>query len=141
MFHQIALVSLAALGLAGCHIEHFSAGEDTYEGDLDPCTPESDAGGPHSTASDGGTLPTCASDSECESGFVCDPSSGACVPEPAPTCSDWQSESECSAQSGCTPVYAGVDCSCGPDCVCVGGEPGCICAAFEFFACTEDTAR
>lgn len=138
MVHRIALVSLASLALAGCHIEHFSAGEDTYEEDVEPCTPESDA---HAPGADGGEAVGCASDAECGAGFVCDASSAACVPAPAPTCADWETESDCSAQSGCTPVYAGVDCSCGPDCVCVGGEPGCICAAFEFFACTEEATR
>jgi hypothetical protein len=72
---------------------------------------------------------------------VCDVPSASCVPAPEPTCSDLESEAECSERSECTPVYAGVDCSCGPDCTCVGGEPGCICEAFQFFACAEAGAR
>jgi hypothetical protein len=54
-----------------------------------------------------------------------------------PTCADWTTELECVAQTGCEPVYAGVDCSCGADCACVGGEPNCVCSSFEFFECRE----
>jgi hypothetical protein len=38
-------------------------------------------------------------------------------------------------------VYAGVSCSCGPDCHCVGGEAGCICESFEFFRCEPVVSR
>jgi hypothetical protein len=62
---------------------------------------------------------------------------GAAGGSTPPTCADWTTELECVAQTGCEPVYAGVDCSCGADCACVGGEPNCVCSSFEFFECRE----
>jgi Cys-rich repeat protein len=79
----------------------------------------------------------CATDADCPSGSSCDASSGQCVA--TPTCADMTDEASCSARVDCTPIYAGVDCSCGPDCTCHGGEPGCVCQSFEFFRC-EDAA-
>jgi Cys-rich repeat protein len=79
----------------------------------------------------------CATDEDCGEGYVCDEPQSTCVPDetPPPTCGDMQTEIDCVQFGGCEPVYAGVDCSCGQDCECTGGEPGCVCASFEFFKC------
>lgn len=81
----------------------------------------------------------CASEADCALGFNCDASRGICLPAALPTCGEVQAEAECLERSDCAPLYAGVDCSCGPDCSCKGGEPGCVCAAFEFFRCVAST--
>ncbi len=85
----------------------------------------------------------CATDEDCGEGFVCDEAESICVVDdtPPPTCVDMKTEVDCVAFGGCEPVYAGVDCSCGQDCECTGGEPGCVCASFEFFKCEEVPAQ
>lgn len=78
---------------------------------------------------------TCDEQTDCGEGFVCDDALATCIPGIA-ACEDLETEAACSARSDCEPVYAGIDCSCGPDCTCIGGEPGCVCESFEFFACS-----
>ena len=73
-------------------------------------------------------------------GFTCDAARQTCIPLAEPTCADLGDEAACPARPECTVVYAGVECSCGPDCACKGGEPGCVCQKFEFFRC-EDSAQ
>jgi hypothetical protein len=79
----------------------------------------------------------CASDAECGAGLTCDESLQSCVPgeDPPPACDALKTEAECSERADCTPVYAGVDCTCGAGCECQAGQPGCVCASFEFFRC------
>lgn len=77
----------------------------------------------------------CDSEDDCAPGENCDYSAGVCAPADAETCGELASEVSCTNRLDCTPIYAGTNCSCGADCECVGGEPGCVCEAFEFFAC------
>jgi len=78
----------------------------------------------------------CIDDTACTDGFVCDVASSTCVPDTSPaTCAELVVEQECIDRPDCEPVYAGVNCSCGPNCECTGGEPGCVCESFEFFKC------
>ncbi len=78
----------------------------------------------------------CKAQADCASGFACDTTRSTCVPAPSPkTCADLGDEASGSARNDCLVVYAGVNCSCGPDCACKGGEPGCVCQSFEFFKC------
>jgi len=107
-----------------------------------PCTTDDDCGDGFTCDEDASEcVPTgvCTVDEDCDEGYVCDVEQSTCVPyePPPPTCADQQTETECIDFGGCEPVYAGVDCSCGPDCECTGGEPGCVCASFEFFKCED----
>lgn len=76
----------------------------------------------------------CEDDDACDEGFICDADLASCIPGER-TCEELDTELACSERADCEPVYAGVDCSCGPDCTCIGGEPGCVCESFEFFTC------
>ena len=79
----------------------------------------------------------CTDNAECGDGLTCDEELSTCVPgeEPPPACEELAEEQSCLERSDCEAVYAGVNCSCGPDCTCTGGEPGCVCEDFEFFKC------
>ncbi len=79
----------------------------------------------------------CTGESDCAPGFNCDPAKSACFPASAPTCGELGTEAECAARADCLPIYAGIECSCGADCTCQGGEPGCVCQSFEFFRCAD----
>jgi len=106
----------------------------------------SGASGSGASSSEGGSTPTepvppdppatpCDAEQDCEPGFNCDYEAAVCVPADAETCAELTTEEACTNRNDCTPIYAGVNCSCGADCECVGGEPGCICESFEFFVC------
>jgi hypothetical protein len=77
----------------------------------------------------------CSQESDCEPGFNCDYERGECVPADAETCPELESEADCDVRDDCVTVYAGINCSCGPECSCIGGEPGCVCESFAFFRC------
>jgi len=77
----------------------------------------------------------CSKEADCKPGFNCDFERGVCTPSDTETCGELTTEDACDERPDCKLVYAGVNCSCGPSCECVGGEPGCICASFEFFRC------
>lgn len=79
----------------------------------------------------------CTTEVDCAEGFNCDSARSTCAPSAAPTCGELDAEAECLQRSDCAPVYAGVGCSCGADCTCKGGEPGCVCESFEFFRCAQ----
>ena len=78
---------------------------------------------------------TCAKESDCERGSNCDYERKECVPAGAETCAELSSERDCDNRNDCVSIYAGTDCSCGPECTCIGGEPGCVCQSFAFFSC------
>lgn len=81
---------------------------------------------------------TCVCDDDCGEGLTCDEEHGSCVPgeDPAPlTCEEVELEEDCTAREDCEPIYAGVNCSCGPDCQCQGDEPNCVCESYEYFVC------
>jgi len=77
----------------------------------------------------------CAEERDCAPGYNCDVDSQQCLPSEQETCGELTSEQACNNRRDCAPVYGGINCSCGADCECVGGEPGCVCESFEFFAC------
>ncbi len=77
----------------------------------------------------------CAEEKECDLGTNCDKSVALCLPADEETCGELSDEAACVARTDCEPVFAGVNCSCGPDCSCIGGAPGCVCDSFEFFRC------
>jgi hypothetical protein len=86
--------------------------------------------------SEGNPGPTaCAEEADCPRGYNCDYESGVCAPSDAETCGELASEESCDNRNDCTTVYAGINCSCGPECACIGGEPGCVCESFAYFAC------
>ena len=100
----------------------------------------SSAGSPASGGSAGKPpaepVPTpCDQESDCDPGFNCSPDTHECTPTDQETCGELRSELSCGNRVDCTPIYAGTGCSCGQDCECVGGEPGCICESFAFFVC------
>lgn len=79
----------------------------------------------------------CAEESDCVSGFNCDVAQKSCLPAADETCGELANEAACLGRDDCAPSYAGVDCSCGSDCTCKGGEPGCVCASFAFSRCEQ----
>jgi hypothetical protein len=78
----------------------------------------------------------CEQESDCEPGFNCDLEQQQCLPSDEETCAELKTEAACTHRSDCTPIYAGTNCSCGQDCKCRGGEPGCVCETFGFFGCS-----
>jgi hypothetical protein len=102
------------------------------------------SGGTSGAAASGGTSEggagdapnlRCDEERDCERGYNCDLDTHECVATDAETCPELETEAACSNRRDCVPVYGGINCSCGKDCECKGGEPGCICESFEFFAC------
>lgn len=77
----------------------------------------------------------CEKERDCKAGFNCDFETNECQPAAEETCGELETETACTHRSDCTPIYGGTNCSCGQDCECQGGEPGCICESFEFFVC------
>lgn len=79
----------------------------------------------------------CVADVDCAEALTCDEARGTCIPgeDPLPTCEELGSQEQCLARADCIPVYTGINCSCGPDCVCQGVEPNCVCERFDYFAC------
>jgi len=78
---------------------------------------------------------SCVEERDCARGFNCDYERHECTPTDAETCPELSTESACDHRNDCMSIYAGINCSCGADCECVGGEPGCVCQSFEFFSC------
>ncbi len=85
----------------------------------------------------------CSEDDQCGEGLTCDEPLNSCVPgeDPPPVCAELDNETDCSGRGDCEPVYAGVNCSCGADCTCTGGEAGCVCESFEYFKCDDVAAE
>jgi len=77
----------------------------------------------------------CDDEQDCPAGYNCNYEVGECQAADEETCGELKTEGACTHRSDCTPVYAGINCSCGQDCECKGGEPGCVCESFEFFVC------
>jgi hypothetical protein len=77
----------------------------------------------------------CAEERDCAAGFNCDHETELCQAADEETCGELATERACTHRSDCTAIYAGTNCSCGQDCECRGGDPGCVCESFEFFAC------
>ncbi len=77
----------------------------------------------------------CAKERDCEPGYNCAADTHECLPAADETCGELDTELACTHRSDCTPVYGGTNCSCGKDCECHGGEPGCVCESFQFFVC------
>lgn len=149
MHQSIMGLGVCVLSVAACNFEHY--GEEDCIDEEDPSWGASSSGPsgpaePPAAAGGGGSsggapkepaIPPvrCEDESDCAPGFNCHLGREQCLPASAETCGELKQEWECSERSDCTPVYAGIGCSCGTDCECVGGEPGCICESFEFFAC------
>jgi len=152
-FHGwLALIGLCCL--AGCRIETHEGDDEDVFGDDETCENDKTSSEPktnqpgcekdtdcangnycdielrHCVAS-----ASCSAEIDCDASMNCDSARSTCVPSGAPTCGEVTNESDCVARADCSPIYAGVDCSCGADCVCQGGEPGCVCESFEFFRC------
>jgi len=77
----------------------------------------------------------CDDEQDCPAGYNCNYDVGECQAADEETCGELKTEAACTHRSDCTPVYAGINCSCGQDCECKGGEPGCVCESFDFFVC------
>jgi hypothetical protein len=77
----------------------------------------------------------CEKENDCDAGFNCNFDVHECQPADAETCGELESEAACSERTDCVPIYGGTNCSCGADCECQGGEPGCICESFQYFVC------
>lgn len=82
--------------------------------------------------------PPCDQESDCNPGFNCNLDTQQCLPSDEETCGELKTEAACTHRSDCTPNYAGTNCSCGQDCECHGGEPGCVCEKFAFFVCQPE---
>ena len=77
----------------------------------------------------------CDKERDCSPGYNCDLEQRECQPAAEETCGELETEAACTHRSDCTPIYGGTNCSCGQDCECKGGEPGCVCQSFQFFVC------
>ena len=77
----------------------------------------------------------CERERDCDAGYNCNLETHDCEAAAEETCGELETEAACTHRSDCTPIYGGTNCSCGADCECQGGEPGCICESFEFFVC------
>ena len=97
----------------------------------------SNSGGTTNSAGNAGTPPpvSCVEERDCPRGFNCDYERKECMPADAETCAELSTESVCDNRNDCMAIYAGINCSCGADCTCKGGEPGCVCESFQFFSC------
>jgi len=132
-WHGWAIVFGLCLG--GCNIETYDHGsgplddetcESATPSNSDGCQRNSDCASAsycdvalgHCVAS-----ASCSSEIDCDASMNCDSVRSTCVPATDPTCAEVTNESACVTRGDCTPLYAGVDCSCGPDCACKGGEP------------------
>jgi len=165
MTKSIGCAVVCLLGLAGCTVERYDDCDDDFhyrdDDDDRPSKPSagSDSGG-RASQSEGGTAgggkggsagsaaggtssggtgpapnPSCEEERDCEPGYNCDLEQHECVATDAETCPELKTEAACENRRDCVPIYGGINCSCGQDCECKGGEPGCICESFEFFAC------
>jgi len=83
------------------------------------------------------TVPPCEKERDCAPGYNCDLEQQQCLPADQETCGELDSELACTNRKDCTPVYGGINCSCGTNCECHGGEPGCVCESFQFFICQD----
>lgn len=77
----------------------------------------------------------CEKENDCGPGFNCNFDTNECQPADTETCGELETEAECTERADCIPIYGGTNCSCGADCECQGGEPGCICESFDYFVC------
>jgi hypothetical protein len=161
MNKSMGWVVVCLLGLAGCTIERFDDEDcdDDFGFDDDdsghgatssggkgsagtaPKPDDGDSGKAGTGASgSGGSTPStpplaCEKERDCLPGYNCDFGTNECVPAAEETCAELETELSCSHRSDCVPIYGGTNCSCGQDCECKGGEPGCVCESFQFFVC------
>jgi len=77
----------------------------------------------------------CEKEHDCAPGYNCNLDTHQCLPAAQETCGELDSELACTNRRDCTPVYGGTNCSCGNNCECHGGEPGCVCEQFGFVTC------
>lgn len=155
-------VVVLGLGLVACNVEHYDDCDGDsfdYEGDAGGSRslpgkrslPSAGTSATAGSASSGGPSPdgtaeggappvvvppdTCDQERDCKPGFNCNAETHECETAAEETCGELDTEVACTHRSDCTPIYGGTNCSCGQDCECQGGEPGCICESFEFFVC------
>jgi|SRR5882724_9724802 len=95
-----------------------------------------DAGGEAGAPASASPTP-CEKERDCAPGYNCDLEQHQCLPADQETCGELDTELSCTNRKDCTPVYGGVNCSCGTNCECHGGEPGCVCESFQFFVCQD----
>jgi hypothetical protein len=156
MNKSLALFALAAFYLGGCNVEHYddcsddASFDDDFEtghragGSSKADSSSNDHGGLDGSGGAGTPEPPeppeppatpCAHERDCDAGFNCNFEVEQCQSAEAETCGELESEAECADRTDCIAVYGGVNCSCGADCECQGGEPGCICESFEYLVC------
>lgn len=139
MHKSILGLVVCVLSVGACNFEHVGEGDCIdEEGPAQPPPPREPvgSGGPGGAPKEPTPPPPpCEDESNCAPGFNCHLGRGQCLPAQEETCGELKQETECTERRDCTPVYAGIGCSCGADCECVGGEPGCICQSFDFFVC------
>lgn len=152
---------MCSWGLLACNVEHFDdcRGDDDDDdygdvgGSHTKAGSASQAGKGEGRGGDGnysmqepgeagvGAGPTsprpepCTEERDCAPGYNCNLEVGECQAADEETCGELMTEAACTHRTDCTPIYAGINCSCGQDCECKGGEPGCVCESFDFFVC------
>ena len=129
---------------------HGSKGGATSAGNANGANAGSDSGASGGSAGSGsssaeagagGTTPVtppatpCEKERDCAPGYNCNLDLQQCQPADEETCAELDTEAACTHRSDCTPIYGGTNCSCGQDCECHGGDPGCVCESFQFFVC------
>jgi hypothetical protein len=128
----IALLALTS----GCIIDHTDGsagyGGDTYYYSND-CSSGGSANSGGTTSAGGGVNANGggAGGAGAEAGAAGAPA----PPPPPPTCAELPDEVTCELRADCQPIYAGTDCSCGPNCTCFDGAEGCTCEHFGYVTC------
>jgi len=124
-----------ANGKAGSNASGGTSASANGSGGSANCGDASGTASAPSTGSQSQEPTPCAKESDCARGFNCDYERQECAPAGAETCAELATEADCDNRNDCVSVYAGTHCSCGPECTCIGGEPGCVCESFAFFRC------
>ena len=126
----IAMLALTS----GCIIDHTDGsagyGGDTYYYSSNCSSGGSTSGGGSTSATTGGANGANGGSAEAGDAGVPTP-----PPPPPPTCAELPDEVTCELRADCQPIYAGTDCSCGPNCTCFDGAEGCTCEHFAYFTC------
>jgi hypothetical protein len=128
----IALLALTS----GCIIDH-TDGSAGYGGETYYYSSNCSTGGTTSTGatSTGGTSDGSGGNGEAGDTATVTP------PPPPPTCAELADEAACKIRTDCQPIFAGTDCSCGPNCTCFDGAEGCTCEHFAYFTCVASDVR
>lgn len=114
-------VIAGGLFASGCIIDHADGPPDDADASFTWSSTCSTGGSSSRSGSSGGSADSAAGSES--------------TPPPPPACAELPDEHACELRGDCQAIYAGTDCSCGPNCTCFDGTEGCTCEHFAYFAC------